>query len=991
MSGKGEGDYSSVPGMDLSVEARLSLEASDEAPLTGKRRSAQEGRCSSKLVLMVLVVLGIAAVGSRPLYRGAAVLEKDVHACAAVIGAALIGMLFAYFLYRRVMSIALPSSEGDWEACGATASEGGYTLNGIVVTAAQGVKLVEIYKEIVSGAKAFLWAEYRICMLFIAVFGTLVFFAVSHGSDNTDGALTAGAFVMGGLTSIISGYIGMMVAVRSNARTAVVAVNDDTQEQYRSAFNAAFRAGGVMGYSLTSLSLLVLYAMANVFSIYHPIDTKASAMKLFECVAGFGLGGSAIAMFGRVGGGIYTKAADVGADLAGKVIHGIPEDDPRNPATIADNVGDNVGDVAGMGSDLFGSFAEATCAALVISASSAQLVDHGWGALMFPLHISSLGIVVCMLTSFLATDLSPVRGAKDVEKVLKMQLAVTTALMTAVLYPVALYFLPDEFEIERISGSDLSEVSVDGHSFDCLPAGLHEVVRIKATPWDAFVCIVVGLWAGCIIGFVTEYYTSHSYSPTREVAYSCETGAATNMIYGLSLGYKSVIIPVCLLAVASYVSFSLCDMYGVALAALGMLATLSCCLSIDVYGPVCDNAGGVAEMSEVDQKVRDCTDELDAAGNTTAAIGKGFAIGSATLVGLALFGAFITRAGLTEEETSILSPMVFSCLLLGAMIPYWFTAMTMKSVGVAANAMVKEVSRQFASADKQFVGGRSGLTVEKVKAALAEYRADCNEFAMGRTITEEDVTHKAMVENLGLIQNGREPAEQNWNIQENGDGKVYVNLIMAKLALPMNAECISISTAASLSEMVPPALLVMGSPLVVGTLLGTDAVAGLLAGAICSSVQLAISASNSGGAWDNAKKYVEKGEVWLPKFHPADSKQELPLPEENIVEYKKSGKSQEEKGGAFYNVSHECDTGYVHAGKPVIRYRHGKGSEVHSAAVAGDTVGDPFKDTSGPALNIVMKLMAILSLVFADFFVSINDGHGLLQLAWPRLQEEYSL
>jgi len=297
------------------------------------------------------------------------------------------------------------------------------------------------------------------------------------------------------------------------------------------------------------------------------------------------------------------------------------------------------------------------------------------------------------------------------------------------------------------------------------------------------------------------------------------------------------------------------------------------------------------------------------------------------------------------------------------------------------------VSRQFASADKEFEGGRAGLTVEKVEAAIHEYALECNENAPGRTINDEDATHKAMKDNLELILNSNEPEDQNWNIEERQDGKVHVNLIMAKLALPMNAECISISTDASLSEMVPPAALVMGSPLVVGVLLGTDAVAGLLAGAICSSVQLAISASNSGGAWDNAKKYVEKGEVWLPKFHPGDGTALEDPTEENIKEYTKTGR-QEEKGGAFYNVSHEFDTGLEHAGKKVIRYRHGKGSEVHSAAVAGDTVGDPFKDTSGPALNIVMKLMAILSLVFADFFVSINDGHGLLQLA--SLNEGYT-
>jgi inorganic pyrophosphatase len=993
-SGTAMDDSDETPRESMEVTTPLTGGASSDAP------APSEGGCM--MGLMTFLTLAIAAAGAVPLYldpdpdstETTNTHTRNIIATALVIGAALIGMMFASFLYRRVMSITLPTADGDWTVCGATKDAGddntNFTLNGITVTKAQGVKMVEIYDEIVAGAKAFLWAEYRICVLFIIIFGALVFYAVSYGGgaemDYTDGALTAGAFVLGGLTSIVSGYIGMMVAVRANARTAVVAVNEDEGEKYKAAFNAAFRAGGVMGYCLTGLSLLVLYAMCNLFSLVHVPNEKESAMKLFECVAGFGLGGSAIAMFGRVGGGIYTKAADVGADLAGKVIHGIPEDDPRNPATIADNVGDNVGDVAGMGSDLFGSFAEATCAALVVSASSAQLVEHGWGALMFPLHISALGIVVCMLTSFLATNISPVRQAKDVEKVLKVQLAVTTALMTAVLYPAAHFFLPASFVIERVSAH--LNIDTDFPHTD-LPDGIadlpgeDQIIHIDATPLDAFVCIAVGLWAGCIIGFVTEFYTSHSYSPTREVAYSCETGAATNMIYGLSLGYKSVIIPVCLLAIVSYVSFTLCDMYGVALAALGMLATLSCCLSIDVYGPVCDNAGGVAEMSELDEQIRDCTDELDAAGNTTAAIGKGFAIGSATLVGLALFGAFITRSGLTEEQTSILSPMVFSCLLLGAMIPYWFTAMTMKSVGVAANAMVKEVSRQFLSADATFKGTRADLTEDQINAAIEKYAKECDKNAPGRKITAEDVTHKEMKAHLKLIIDKEEPPAQDWNIVD-GDGEVKINLIMAKLALPMNAECISISTDASLSEMVPPAALVMGSPLTVGVLLGTDAVAGLLAGAIVSSVQLAISASNSGGAWDNAKKYVEKGEVWLPKFHSSykNGKKPLPLPEDGITDYVPKGGAPDERGGAFYNVKKQCDTG-----EGVIRYCHGKGTEVHSAAVAGDTVGDPFKDTSGPALNIVMKLMAILSLVFADFFVQINDGHGLLQLAWPRLPE----
>jgi len=558
---------------------------------------------------------------------------------------------------------------------------------------------------------------------------------------------------------------------------------------------------------------------------------------LFECLSGYGLGGSSIAMFGRVGGGIYTKAADVGADLAGKVVEDIPEDDPRNPATIADNVGDNVGDVAGMGSDLFGSFAEGTCAALVVAAGSVELRAE-WASLLFPVVISAVGILVCIVTSFFATDFSPCKAEADVEKVLKVQLGVSSLLMSIALYPVANSFLPENgFHVGYCSG----------------PKGMEAGSCYHGTPMKAFGCVMVGLWAGCIIGFVTEYFTSHSYTPTREVANACKTGAATNIIYGLALGYKSNIIPISLISLATFVSFSLCGIYGVALAALGMLATLATCLSIDVYGPICDNAGGIAEMAEFPSKVREKTDALDAAGNTTAAIGKGFAIGSAALVALALFGAFVTRIELEAQGIDILQPIVFSWMFIGAMIPYWFTAMTMKSVGNAAMEMVEEVRRQFATIP-------------------------------------------------GLLEGtpGHAP--------------------------PDHARCIKISTDASLKEMVAPGLLVMLSPIVCGVLFGVQAVCGLLAGSITSGVQLAISQSNTGGAWDNAKKYVEGGNV-------SDS------------------------------------TGV-----------QGKGSEVHKAAVIGDTVGDPLKDTSGPAINIVMKLQAIISLVFASFFVSINNGNGLFNI-----------
>ena len=676
--------------------------------------------------------------------------------------------------------------------------------------------------------------------MFVLAFGTavLVLTSWSHdavaGTNSWDfqkGGLTALAFAVGAVTSILSGYIGMAVAVRSNARCTVSAL--DPVNPWMNSFNVAFRAGNVMGFLLCGLGLIVLYLSIVAYNSVYAYDELAGGVlttTLFETIAGFGLGGSCIALFGRVGGGIYTKAADVGADLAGKVVSGIPEDDPRNPAVIADNVGDNVGDVAGMGSDLFGSFAEASCAALIIAGSSQDLVSEGWSALMFPLLISAVGILVCIVTSFVATDLSPVRNEAGVERVLKVQIGVSTLLMTLALLPLAYTVLPAKFNIQDAAG-----------------------VNVEGTPIKAIACVWSGLWAGCVIGFVTEYYTSHSYAPTREVAQSCETGAATNIIFGLALGYKSVIVPVLLLSSVVYFSFSTLDMYGVALAALGMLSTLATCLSIDVYGPVCDNAGGIAEMAGFPEEVREKTDALDAAGNTTAAIGKGFAIGSACLVGLALFGAFVKRAHLSKSDVSILSPIIFAALLVGAMVPYWFTAMTMKSVGQAAKEMVKEVKRQFDTIPGLLTG-----------------------------------------------EPGHAPADYN--------------------------RCVAISTQAALREMVPPAILIMSAPLIVGIFFGTAAVAGFITGCITSSVQLAIAASNTGGAWDNAKKFIEKG------------------------------------------------------GAMIDGVQQRKGSDMHKAAVVGDTVGDPLKDTSGPSLNIVMKLTVILSLVFADFFNAINTGHGLFNI-----------
>ncbi|KAL4285759.1 hypothetical protein AHAS_Ahas19G0018300 [Arachis hypogaea] len=478
---------------------------------------------------------------------------------------------------------------------------------------------------------------------------------------------------------------------------------------------------------------------------------------LFEAITGYGLGGSSMALFGRVGGGIYTKAADVGADLVGKVERNIPEDDPRNPAVNADNVGDNVGDIAGMGSDLFGSYAESSCASLVVASISSFGIDHDFTAMLYPLLVSSVGILICLITTLFATDFFEIKAVKEIEPALKKQLIISTALMTIGIAIISWLALPSSFTIFNFGAQK------------------------KVKSWQLFLCVAVGLWAGLIIGFVTEYYTSNAYSPVQDVADSCRTGAATNVIFGLALGYKSVIIPIFAIAISIFVSFSFAAMYGIAVAALGMLSTIATGLAIDAYGPISDNAGGIAEMAGMSHRIRERTDALDAAGNTTAAIGKGFAIGSAALVSLALFGAFVSRAGISTVD--VLTPKVFIGLLVGAMLPYWFSAMTMKSVGSAALKMVEEVLRQF------------------------------------NTIP-------------GLME---------------GHAK------------PDYATCVKISTDASIKDMIPPGALVMLTPLIVGTFFGVETLSGVLAGALVSGVQIAISASNTGGAWDNAKKYIEAG------------------------------------------------------------------------------------------------------------------------------------
>jgi len=616
-----------------------------------------------------------------------------------------------------------------------------------------------------------------------------------------------------------------------------------------------------MGFVLSSLALLVLTILIAIFKpslADSQNDAFTGLQTAFDEIAGYGLGGSTVALFGRVGGGIYTKAADVGADLVGKIEEHFKEDSPQNPATIADNVGDNVGDIAGMGADLFGSFAEASSAALVVLSDSnfAATVNGINGTtqvyLFAPPVLSAIGIICCLFTSFFATDIMSVDEPNQIENTLKWQLIISTVLLLGGIYLA--FGITLNFPGNAPGLTD----NLTGHQY-------------PVEPWRAYVCSVSGLLAGFIIGWFTEYYTSNAYTPVQEVAGSCRTGAATNIIYGLALGYLSTIIPIVCLAVASYVSHKLLGLFGVALAALGMLSNLAVGLAIDAYGPISDNAGGIAEMSDLGEHVRERTDALDAAGNTTAAIGKGFAIGSAALVSLALYSAFITRASranaanpdwitLTSADISVTDGLVFSGLLIGAMLPYAFSAFTMKSVGTAANGMVNEIRRQ-------------------------------------------------LKEHPGI------------KIPKGEEGHVD----------PDYNRCVAISTEAALREMIAPGCLVIFTPLVVGFLLGPKAVAGLLPGALVSGVQMAISASNTGGAWDNAKKYIEAGKFKV------------------VVE----------------EAVYDKDGNLIVAAKVITKK---KGSKEHEAAVIGDTVGDPLKDTSGPSLNILIKLSAILSLVFVTFF-----------------------
>ena len=627
-------------------------------------------------------------------------------------------------------------------------------------------RMKEIASYIHEGAQAFLMAEYKILIFFVIALFVAIGFGITW--------MTAICFVVGAVFSTIAGDCGMNVATRANVRTAAAAKEGGMNR----ALSIAFSGGAVMGMCVVGLGLLgagIVYLITE--------DTGA--------LSGFSLGASSIALFARVGGGIYTKAADVGADLVGKVEAGIPEDDPRNPATIADNVGDNVGDVAGMGADLFESYVGS-----IVSAITLGLVAFGGKGAMFPLLLAAVGIFSAILGTFF------VKGDEKASPHKALKTGTYTASAIVVVLSIVLS-------------------------------------KVVFGNFGAAIAIICGLAVGVLIGIITEVYTSGDYKPVKKIATQSETGPATTVISGLSVGMESTGIPILLISVGIIGAYLAAGLYGIALAAVGMLSTAGITVAVDAYGPIADNAGGIAEMSGLPKSVRAITDKLDAVGNTTAAMGKGFAIGSAALTALALFVSYSEAVGLSV--INVMDYKVIVGLFIGGMLPFFFSALTMDSVSKAAYKMIEEVRRQF------------------------------------RTIP-------------GILE---------------GTGK------------PDYTSCVAISTQAALKEMLVPGVMAVVAPLAVGIILGTGALGGLLAGGLVSGVLMALFMSNAGGAWDNAKKYIEDG------------------------------------------------------------HHGGKGSEAHRAAVVGDTVGDPFKDTSGPSINILIKLMTVVALVFAPLFLMINSGAGL--------------
>jgi K(+)-stimulated pyrophosphate-energized sodium pump len=692
-------------------------------------------------------------------------------------------------------------------------------------------KMIKISGYIAKGAMAFIKAEYKILSVF--VISVAILLAVATRSEQSS-PLVAFSFILGAVSSGLAGFIGLRIATKANVRTTQAA-----QTSLNKALKIAFAGGSVMGLAVVGLGILGLSILFILYSHLFGIDSIDSINKVLTVVTGFSFGASSIALFSRVGGGIFTKAADVGADLVGKVESGIPEDHPLNPATVADNVGDNVGDVAGMGADLFESYVGSIIAAMVLGASflAATYTDafNGMSPIILPMFLAAAGII----SSVIGTWFIRVKEGGNPQNSLNIGQLVSAAIMIVFSFIIIHVTFPKAF-----SYTDL----------------LYDGMIREVTSLNIFFSSIIGLISGLIIGYSTEFFTGLNYAPVRIIARQSTSGSATNIISGIGIGMLSTIIPVVTIAVAIVLVFHLSGLYGIAIAAVGMLSNLGIQLSVDAYGPISDNAGGIAEMSELPAEVRERTDKLDAVGNTTAAIGKGFAIGSAALTALALFGAYMTAAGIKSIDVS--QSLVIAAVFIGALMPYVFSALTIKAVSDAAQSMIEEVRRQFNS-------------IEPLKKALAVMKKN-----------NESGTHRSMW------------CEKDIQVMNEAEGT------------PDYEKCVTISTRAALRQMILPGVIAVAVPAIIGLTLGAEALGGLLAGVTVSGVLLAIFQSNAGGSWDNAKKLIEQG-----------------------IEY---------DGQSF-----------------------GKGSEAHKASVVGDTVGDPLKDTSGPSLNILLKLVSIVALVLA--------------------------